>query len=127
MDPEQSVMLVALFLFISAAFDLLSAVPVFLHPSSISVVAGALVFLAAEVAAGVGLLKLRRWAWPLAIVVLVVGILATLVGGAISSSLPVFVAALLSIASVGLLGLLFNGLGLYLLSRPAVRQRLRSA
>jgi hypothetical protein len=56
------------------------------------------------VAAGVGLLQGRQWAWWLAMVVIVVSALRDLVG-------PY------------LLGLLFDALVIFLLTRPATRAR----
>ncbi len=102
LDPEQSVSIVAIFLFIDAAFlgfpvlqQLVSggAVP----PLFVALVVGL-------IAAGVGLLKGLRWAWWLAVAV-------------------VGVSALLDLLRYNLLGLVIDALVLFLLTRPATRAR----
>jgi uncharacterized membrane protein len=106
-DPDQAVSWAAILLFIDAAFDapqLLRAL--FGDPGSLFTVFG-LIFLAlmaGKVAAGAGLLKAQRWAWPLALAV-------------------VGVSALIGLLGLQLLGLLFDALVIYLLLRPAVRER----
>ena len=104
-DPDQSVSIVAIFLFIDAAFlgfPLLSnmisggTLPVLL----VLVVAGL-------IAAGVGLLKGRQWGWYLAVAMVGLSILFTLVG-----FLP-----------RGLFGLLIDALIIFLLTRPATRAK----
>jgi hypothetical protein len=106
-DPDQAVSWAAILLFIDAAFDaprLLSAL--FGDPGALFTAFG-LVFialLAGKIAAGAGLLKAQRWAWPLALAV-------------------VGVSALVSLVGLQILGLLFDALVIYLLLRPAVRER----
>lgn len=106
-DADQAVSIIAILFFIRAAFD---GVPLlgtlfgggFTEPLVLLAVA----VVAASVAAGVGLLKGQRWAWPLAFAVAVLAALQSLL------SLP-----------VGIISLLFDALILYLLFRPAVRER----
>ncbi len=105
-DPDQSVSIAAIFLFIDAAligFPLLKQL--FSSPGDPG---GFLLFwlalVAALVAGGVGLLKGRRWGWYVAV-------------GAVG------VRTLLDLSAVNLLGLLFDGLVIYLLTRPGVRAR----
>jgi hypothetical protein len=101
-DPDQSVSIVAIFLFIDAAFlgfPVLSfminggAPPLFL-----------LLLVGGLIAAGVGLLQGRRWGWYLAIVVVVM-------------------AALRDLSTGNLLGLLIDALIIFLLTRPATRAK----
>jgi hypothetical protein len=101
-DPDQSVSIVAIFLFIDAAFlgfPLLSFVmnggspPLFV-----------LLLVAGLIAAGVGLLQGRRWGWYLAIVVVVM-------------------AALRDLSIGNLIGLLIDALIIFLLTRPATRAK----
>jgi hypothetical protein len=101
-DPDQSVSIVAIFLFIDAAFlgfPLLSnmirggTLPLLL----ILVVAGL-------IAAGVGLLQGRQWGWYLAMVVVGLTVVLDLLRG-------------------NLLGLLIDALILFLLTRPATRAK----
>jgi hypothetical protein len=101
-DPDQSVSIVAIFLFIDAAFlgfPLLSFMinggspPFFL-----------ILLVAGLIAAGVGLLQGRRWGWYLAMVVIVM-------------------AALWDLSRGNLLGLLIDALIIFLLARPATRAR----
>jgi hypothetical protein len=105
-DPDQSVSIAAIFLFIDAAligFPLLGRLL-----SSLGSPDAPLLFLLALVAAliagGVGLLKGRRWGWYVAAV-------------------AVGLRALLDLFTFSLLGLLFDGLVIFLLTRPAVRTR----
>jgi hypothetical protein len=101
-DPDQSVSIVAIFLFIDAAFlgfPVLSFMmgggspPLFL-----------LLLVAGLIAAGVGLLQGRRWGWYLAVVVVVM-------------------AALRDLSIGNLLGLLIDALIIFLLTRPATRAK----
>jgi hypothetical protein len=101
-DPDQSVSIVAIFLFIDAAFlgfPLLSnmigggSLPVLL----VLVVAGL-------IAAGVGLLQGRQWGWYLAMVVVGLTVVLDLLRG-------------------NLLGLLIDALIIFLLTRPATRAK----
>jgi hypothetical protein len=105
-DPEQSVSIVAILLFIDAAFvgfPLLQ--DLVLSPG---VASGLTLFLfalvAGLIAGGVGLLKGERWGWYAAIAS--TGLLT-----------------LLHLAAFSLLALLFDGLILFLLTRPEVRGR----
>ncbi|HYY82147.1 MAG TPA: hypothetical protein VFD04_23620 [Actinomycetes bacterium] len=102
LDPEQSVSIAAIFLFIDAAFlgfpvlqDVFSGGSP--PPLAIALVAGL-------IAAGVGLLRGLRWSWWLAMVV--VGLFA-----------------LLHVLGVQLLALLIDALVLFLLTRPSTRAR----
>ena len=98
-DPEQSVSIVAIFLFLDAAF--------IGFPVLQDIVAGGVpplipvLLVAGLIAAGVGLLQGRQWAWWLAMVVVVL------------SALLYF----------SLIGLLFDALVIFLLTRPATRAR----
>jgi hypothetical protein len=101
-DPDQSVSIVAIFLFIDAAFlgfPLLSSMmngrglPLLL----VLVVAGL-------IAAGVGLLQGRQWGWYLAMVVVGLSVVLDLLRG-------------------NLLGLLIDALIIFLLTRPATRAK----
>jgi hypothetical protein len=102
-DPDQSVSIVAIFLFIDAAFlgfPLLS--------NLIGGVAGfplvPVLLVAGLIAAGVGLLQGRQWGWYLAMVVIGLSILRDLLGG-------------------NLLGLVIDALIIFLLTRPATRAK----
>jgi hypothetical protein len=101
-DPEQSVSIVAIFLFLDAAF--------IGFPVLQDLVAGAtppllpLLLVIGLVAAGVGLLQGRQWAWWLAIVV-------------------VGFTALIDLAQFNLIGLLIDALVIFLLTRPSTRAR----
>jgi hypothetical protein len=101
-DPEQSVSIVAIFLFLDAAFigfPVLQAIigggapPLF-----------ALLLVAGLIAAGVGLLQGRQWAWWLAMVV-------------------IGLSALFDLLSFNPIGLLIDALVIFLLTRPATRAR----
>ena len=114
-DPDQAVSIVAILLFVDAAFDVPRLLTVLFQNASALLDPIALLFVAwvaAKVAAGVGLLKHRRWAWPLAVATAGLGIVALLFALAGRSILP-----------VGLFSILFYGLTLWLLFRPAVRER----
>ncbi|HYY81089.1 MAG TPA: hypothetical protein VFD04_18195 [Actinomycetes bacterium] len=102
LDPEQSVSIAAVFLFIDAAFLGFPILQVLLDGGVPSPLAIAL--LAGLVAAGVGLLRGLRWAWWLAVVT--VGLFA-----------------LLHVLGVNLLALLIDALVLFLLTRPSTRAR----
>jgi hypothetical protein len=107
-DPDQAVSIVAILFFVGAAFLLLPLL------SALGNITPILLFLllvgAAQVAAGVGLLQTKRWAWPLAVA-----------AGCLTGALGLvrFLASPLG----GLFDLLFAGIALYLLFRPAVRER----
>jgi hypothetical protein len=101
-EPEQSVSIVAIFLFLDAAFigfpvlqDLVAGGALPLLP---------LLLVIGLVAAGVGLLQGRQWAWWLAMVV-------------------VGFSALIDLAQFNLIGLLIDALVLFLLTRPSTRAR----
>jgi hypothetical protein len=104
-DPDQSVSIVAILLFIDAAF---LGFPLLQSLVSGSAGGGLLLFalalVAGLVAGGVGLLKGERWGWYSAIV-------------------ATALVALLHLAALSLLALLFEGLILFLLTRPEVRGR----
>jgi hypothetical protein len=101
-DPEQSVSIVAIFLFLDAAFigfPLLSGTIAGGAPPLLP-----LLLVVGLVAAGVGLLQGRQWAWWLAMVVVGFSALINLVNGR-------------------LLGLLIDALVLFLLTRPSTRAK----
>ena len=101
-DPDQSTSIVAIFLFIDAAFLGFPVLSTMLNGGAFPVVALALI--AGLIAAGVGLLQGRRWGWYLALVVVGVSALLALLGG-------------------NLLGLLIDALIIFLLTRPATRAK----
>jgi hypothetical protein len=101
-DPDQSVSIVAIFLFIDAAFLGFPVLSTILNGGAFPVVALALI--AGLIAAGVGLLQGRRWGWYLAMVVVVLTVLLDLLRG-------------------NLLGLLIDALIIFLLTRPATRAK----
>ena len=103
-DPEQSVSIVAIFLFIDAAFTGFPLLSDLVHGSGPSLLAIALV--AALIAGGVGLLRNLRWGWFVSI-------------GAISFL------ALIDLATLRLLGILFDALVIFLLTRPSLRAKFR--
>jgi hypothetical protein len=101
-DPEQSVSIVAVFLFIDAAFigfPVLQALVRggFLSPLAVALVVGL-------IAAGVGLLKGLRWAWWLAMAV-------------------IGLTAVFDLLGFNLIGLAIDALVLFLLTRPSTRAR----
>ncbi|HEX2157686.1 MAG TPA: hypothetical protein VHS79_12045 [Actinomycetes bacterium] len=101
-DPDQAVSIVAIFLFIDAAFvgfPLLSSV---VNGSGLPLIG--LLLVIGLIAAGVGLLQGRQWGWYLAVVVVGLSALLALVGG-------------------NLLGLLIDALILFLLTRPSTRAK----
>ena len=101
-DPDQSVSIVAIFLFIDAAFLGYPVLSTMLNGGAFPVVA--LVLVAGLIAAGVGLLQGRRWGWYLAMVMIGLSIVLDLLGG-------------------NLLGLLIDALVIFLLTRPATRAK----
>jgi hypothetical protein len=104
-DPEQSVSIVAILLFIDAAFvgfPLLQSLV--LGSGSTSLGLFLFLLVAALVAGGVGLLKGERWGWYAAI------------GGT-------GLLTLIHLSAFSLLALLFDALILFLLTRPEVRGR----
>jgi hypothetical protein len=101
-DPDQSVSIVAIFLFIDAAFLGFPVLSTLLNGGNLPVVG--LVLVAGLIAAGVGLLRGRRWGWYLAIVV-------------------VGLSAVLDLLQANLLGILIDALIIFLLTRPATRAK----
>ena len=101
-DPEQSVSIVALILFIDAAFTVFRLLNNLVHGGGPSLLAFALV--AALIAGGVGLLKGLRWGWFVSI-------------GAIG------LLALIDLASRSLFGILIDALVIFLLTRPSLRAK----
>ena len=101
-DPDQSTSIVAIFLFIDAAFLGFPVLSTMLNGGALPVVA--LVLVAGLIAAGVGLLQGRQWGWYLAMVV-------------------VGLSALRDLLRPNLLGLLIDVLIIFLLTRPATRAK----
>ena len=101
-DPDQSTSIVAIFLFIDAAFLGFPVLSTMLNGGVFPVVG--LLLVAGLIAAGVGLLQGRRWGWYLAMVVVVLTVLLDLLRG-------------------NLLGLLIDALIIFLLTRPATRAK----
>ncbi|HSO52454.1 MAG TPA: hypothetical protein VL330_06825 [Actinomycetes bacterium] len=101
-DPDQAVSIVAIFLFIDAAFVGFPLLSNMVNGSGLLVIP--LVLVIGLIAAGVGLLQGRQWGWYLALVVVGVSALLALVGG-------------------NLLGLLIDALILFLLTRPSTRAK----
>jgi hypothetical protein len=102
-DPDQSVSIVAIFLFIDAAFlgfPLLSN----LIGGGTAFPVVAVLLVAGLIAAGVGLLQGRRWGWYLAMVVIGLSAVLDLLGG-------------------NLIGLLIDALIIFLLTRPSTRAK----
>jgi hypothetical protein len=101
-DPDQSASIVAIFLFIDAAFLGFPVVSTMLNGGAFPVVA--VVLIAGLIAAGVGLLQGRRWGWYLAMVMVGLSVVLDLLRG-------------------NLLGILIDALIIYLLTRPATRAK----
>ena len=101
-DPDQSTSIVAIFLFIDAAFLGFPLLSSMMNGLGFPLVLVLLV--AGLIAAGVGLLQGRQWGWYLALVVVGVSALLALLGG-------------------NLLGLLIDALIIFLLTRPATRAK----
>jgi hypothetical protein len=101
-DPDQSVSIVAIFLFIDAAFLGFPVLSSMLNGGALPVVAVLLV--AGLIAAGVGLLQGRQWGWYLALVVVGLTVVLDLLRG-------------------NLIGLLIDALIIFLLTRPATRAK----
>ena len=101
-DPDQSVSIVAIFLFIDAAFLGFPVLSTMLNGGVFPVVA--LVLIVGLIAAGVGLLQGRRWGWYLAMVMIGLSIVRDIYVG-------------------NLLGLLIDALVIFLLTRPATRAK----
>jgi hypothetical protein len=101
-DPDQAVSIVAIFLFIDAAFLGFPVLSTMINGGVFPMVPALLV--AGLIAAGVGLLQGRRWAWYLAIAVVGLTVLLDLLRG-------------------NLIGLLIDALIIFLLTRPATRAK----
>ena len=101
-DPDQSVSIVAIFLFIDAAFLGFPVVQQLTRGGPLPLLAVLLV--AGLIAAGVGLLQGRQWAWWLAMVV-------------------IGLSALFDLLSFNPIGLLIDALVIFLLTRPSTRAR----
>ena len=101
-DPDQSVSIVAIFLFIDAAFLGFPVLSTMLNGGAFPVVA--LLLVAGLIAAGVGLLQGRRWGWYLAMVMIALSVVLDLLRG-------------------NLLGLVIDALIIFLLTRPATRAK----
>jgi hypothetical protein len=112
-DPDQAVSWAAVLIFFGALFPVLTLIAIlFRAPADLLRPFNLLFFgtVAAQVVGAAFLLKQRRWAWPLAVVGVAIGLLFDLL--------------LISVNPLnGLLSLLIGGLVLYLLFRPAVRER----
>ena len=101
-DPEQSVSIVAIFLFIDAAFLGFPLLSNMINGATLPVLP--LLLVIGLIAAGVGLLQGRQWGWYLAIVVVGLSILFDLLRG-------------------NLIALLIDALIIFLLTRPSTRAR----
>jgi hypothetical protein len=101
-DPDQAVSIVAIFLFIDAAFVGFPLLASMVDGSGLPIIG--LLLVIGLIAAGVGLLQGRRWGWYLAVAVVGVSALFALLGG-------------------NLLGLLIDALILFLLTRPSTRAK----
>jgi hypothetical protein len=101
-DPDQAVSIVAIFLFIDAAFVGFPLLTNMVNGSGLLLIP--LVLVIGLIAAGIGLLQGRQWGWYLALVVVGVSALLALVGG-------------------NLLGLLIGALIIFLLTRPSTRAK----
>jgi len=101
-DPEQSVSIAAIFLFLDAAFIGFPALQDIAGGGAPPLIP--LLLVAGLIAAGVGLLQRRQWAWWLAMVVMVY-------------------LALRDLTLFNLIGLLIDALVIFLLTRPSTRAR----
>ena len=101
-DPDQSVSIVAIFLFIDAAFLGFPLLSSMMNGLGFPVVLVLLV--AGLIAAGVGLLQGRQWGWYLAMVVVGLTVILDLLRG-------------------NLIGLLIDALIIFLLTRPSTRAK----
>ena len=101
-DPDQSVSIVAIFLFIDAAFLGFPLLSSMINGSGLPILLALVV--AGLIAAGVGLLQGRQWGWYLAIVVVGLTVVLDLLRG-------------------NLIGLLIDALIIFLLTRPATRAK----
>jgi hypothetical protein len=101
-DPDQSVSIVAIFLFIDAAFLGFPLLSSMIGGGVFPVVS--LLLVAGLIAAGVGLLQGRQWGWYLAMIMIV-----------LSAVRDLYVGSLLS--------LVIDALIIFLLTRPATRAK----
>jgi hypothetical protein len=101
-DPDQSVSIVAIFLFIDAAFLGFPLLSSMINGNSLPILL--VLVVAGLIAAGVGLLQGRQWGWYLAIVVVGLTVILDLLRG-------------------NLIGLLIDALIIFLLTRPATRAK----
>jgi ABC-type glucose/galactose transport system permease subunit len=101
-DPDQSVSIVAIFLFIDAAFLGFPLLSSMIRGSSLPILL--VLVVAGLIAAGVGLLQGRRWAWYLAMVVVALTVVLDLLRG-------------------NLFGLLIDAGIIFLLTRPSTRAK----
>jgi hypothetical protein len=101
-DPDQSVSIVAIFLFIDAAFLGFPLLSSMIGGGSLPILL--VLVVAGLIAAGVGLLQGRQWGWYLAIVVVGLTVILDLLRG-------------------NLIGLLIDALIIFLLTRPATRAK----
>jgi ABC-type glucose/galactose transport system permease subunit len=101
-DPDQSVSIVAIFLFIDAAFLGFPLLSSMINGSSLPILL--VLVVAGLIAAGVGLLQGRQWGWYLAIVVVGLTVILDLLRG-------------------NLIGLLIDALIIFLLTRPSTRAK----
>lgn len=101
-DPDQSVSIVAIFLFIDAAFLGFPLLSSMINGGSLPILL--VLVVAGLIAAGVGLLQGRRWGWYLAIVVVGLTVILDLLRG-------------------NLIGLLIDALIIFLLTRPSTRAK----
>jgi hypothetical protein len=101
-DPDQSVSIVAIFLFIDAAFLGFPLLSNMISGGSLPILL--VLVVAGLIAAGVGLLQGRRWGWYLAMVVVGLTVVLDLLRG-------------------NLIGLLIDALIIFLLTRPGTRAK----
>ena len=101
-DPDQSVSIVAIFLFIDAAFLGFPVLSFMINGGSPPLFL--ILLVAGLIAAGVGLLQGRQWGWYLAMVVVGLTVILDLLRG-------------------NLIGLLIDALIIFLLTRPATRAK----
>jgi hypothetical protein len=101
-DPDQSVSIVAIFLFIDAAFLGFPLLSSMINGGTLPILL--VLVVAGLIAAGVGLLQGRQWGWYLAIVVVGLTVILDLLRG-------------------NLIGLLIDALIIFLLTRPATRAK----
>ena len=101
-DPDQAVSIVAIFLFIDAAFLGFPLLSSMINGSGLPILL--VLVVAGLIAAGVGLLQGRQWGWYLAIVVVGLTVILDLLRG-------------------NLIGLLIDALIIFLLTRPATRAK----